>query len=76
MACISYFSHHLLSTNHKSTQPYYFSHATQTYCSGAKEDLGFFDEEFQESDYPRSIACGVMESFRCYFIESIQFSLL
>jgi hypothetical protein len=24
MACISYFSHHLLSTNHKCTQPCYF----------------------------------------------------
>jgi hypothetical protein len=23
-----------------------FSHATQTCCSEAKEDLGFFDEEF------------------------------
>jgi hypothetical protein len=46
MACISYFSHHLLSTNHKCTQPCYFSHATQTCYSEAEEDLGFFDEEF------------------------------
>jgi hypothetical protein len=37
---------HLLSTNHKCTQPYYFPHATQTCCSKAEEDLGFFDEVF------------------------------
>jgi hypothetical protein len=36
----------LLSTNHKCTQPYYFSHATQTCCSEAEEDLRFFNEEF------------------------------
>jgi hypothetical protein len=52
-----------------------FSHATQTYYSEAEEDLGFFDE-FQASDYPRPISYGVMVPFRCYFIESIQFSLL
>jgi hypothetical protein len=46
MACISYFSHHLLSINHKCTQPCYFPHATQTCCSEDKEDLGLFDEEF------------------------------
>jgi hypothetical protein len=31
---------HLLSTNHKCTQPCYFSPTTQTYCSEAKEDFG------------------------------------
>jgi hypothetical protein len=36
----------LPSTNHKCTQPCYFSRATQTCCSEVEEDLGFFDEEF------------------------------
>jgi hypothetical protein len=34
---------HLLSTNHKCTQPCY---ATQTYCSEAEEDLEYFDMVF------------------------------
>jgi hypothetical protein len=37
---------HLLSTNHKCTQPCYFSPATQTRCSEGKDGLEFFDEEF------------------------------
>jgi hypothetical protein len=37
---------HLLSTNHKYTQPCYFSPATQTYCSEGEDGLKFFDEEF------------------------------
>jgi hypothetical protein len=36
---------HLLSTNHKCTQPCYFPPATQTYCSEDGEGE-FFDEEF------------------------------
>jgi hypothetical protein len=31
---------HLLSTNHKCTQPCYFPPAIQTYCSEAEEDFG------------------------------------
>jgi hypothetical protein len=53
-----------------------FSHATQTCCSEAEEDLGFFDEEFYVSDYPWSIACGVMVPFRCNASESVRLSLL
>jgi hypothetical protein len=34
---------HLLSTNHKCTQPCYF---LQTCCSEAEGDFGFFAEEF------------------------------
>jgi hypothetical protein len=37
---------HLLSTNHKCTQPCYFSSATQTCCSEGEDGLEFFDEEF------------------------------
>jgi hypothetical protein len=37
---------HLLSTNHKCTQPCYFSPATQTRCSEGEDGLEFFDEEF------------------------------
>jgi hypothetical protein len=37
---------HLLSTNQKYTQPYYFTASTQTYCSEAKEDLEYFDMVF------------------------------
>jgi hypothetical protein len=37
---------HLLSTNHKCTQPCYFPHATQTCCSEGEDGLEFFDEEF------------------------------
>jgi hypothetical protein len=37
---------HLLSTNHKCTQPCYFSPATQTCCSEGEGGLEFFDEEF------------------------------
>jgi hypothetical protein len=36
----------LLSTNHKCTQPCYFSPATQTCCSEGDDGLEFFDEEF------------------------------
>jgi hypothetical protein len=37
---------HLLSTNHKCTQPCYFPPATQTCCSKGEDGLEFFDEEF------------------------------
>jgi hypothetical protein len=37
---------HLLSTNHKCTQPCYLPPATQTYCSEGEDGLEFFDEEF------------------------------
>jgi hypothetical protein len=37
---------HLLSTNHKCTQPCYFFPATQTYYSEGEDGLEFFDEEF------------------------------
>jgi hypothetical protein len=37
---------HLLSTNHKCTQPCYFTPATQTCCSEGEDGLKFFDEEF------------------------------
>jgi hypothetical protein len=37
---------HLLSTNHKCTQPCYFPPATQTCCSEGEDGLEFFDEEF------------------------------
>jgi hypothetical protein len=36
----------LLSTNHKFTQPSYFSPATQTCYSEGEDGLEFFDEEF------------------------------
>jgi hypothetical protein len=36
----------LLSINHKCTQPYYFSPATQTCCSEGDDGLEFFNEEF------------------------------
>jgi hypothetical protein len=62
---------HLLSTNHKCTQPCYFPPAIQTCCSEAEEDLEYFDMVFYASDYPQLIACGVTESFRCYFSENV-----
>jgi hypothetical protein len=37
---------HLLSTNHKCTQLYYFPPTTQTCCSEAEEDLEYFDMVF------------------------------
>jgi hypothetical protein len=37
---------HLLSTNHKCTQPCYFPPAIQTCCSKADEDLQYFDMVF------------------------------
>jgi hypothetical protein len=37
---------HLLSTNHKCIQPYYFPPATQTYFLEAEEDLEYFDMVF------------------------------
>jgi hypothetical protein len=59
---------------HGEYQPYVyssllFSHATQTCCSEAEEDLGFFDEVFKASDYPRLIACRVMESSAAIFYQ-------
>jgi hypothetical protein len=35
---------HLLSTNHKCTQPYYFPSSTQTCCTEREDELEFFDE--------------------------------
>jgi hypothetical protein len=37
---------HLLSTNHKCTQPCYFHPATQTCCSEDDGGLEFYNEEF------------------------------
>jgi E3 ubiquitin-protein ligase DOA10 len=63
--CIIILFLHLLSTNYKCTQLCYFlllyKHATQ---------------KLKTSDYPRSIACGVMVSFRCNAFESVRLSLL
>jgi hypothetical protein len=46
LPCIIILFLHLLSTNHKCTQPCYFSPATQTYCLEGEDGLEFFDEEF------------------------------
>jgi hypothetical protein len=46
LPCIIILFLHLLSTNHKCTQPCYFPPATQTYCSEGEDGLEFFDEEF------------------------------
>jgi hypothetical protein len=37
---------HLLSVNHKCTQPYYFLLATQTCYSEGEEDLEYYDMVF------------------------------
>jgi hypothetical protein len=42
---IIYFMH-LMSTNHKCTQPLLFSPATQTCCLEAEEDLEYYDIVF------------------------------
>jgi hypothetical protein len=47
---------HLLSTNHKCTQPCYFSPAIQTRCSEAEEDFavlqyGVLGERLRPIDY-------------------------
>jgi hypothetical protein len=46
LLCIIILFLHLLSTNHKCTQPCYFPPATQTYCSEGEDGLEHFDEEF------------------------------
>jgi hypothetical protein len=46
LLCIIILSLHLLSTNHKCTQPCYFAPATQTCCSEGEDGLEIFDEEF------------------------------
>jgi hypothetical protein len=46
VSCIIILFLHLLSTNRKCTQPYYFSPATQTCCSEGEDGLEFLDEEF------------------------------
>jgi hypothetical protein len=58
---------HLLSTNHKCTQPCYFSPATQTRCSEGEDGLEFFDEEFYAVHCPDCRYCGVMESSTVLF---------
>jgi hypothetical protein len=67
---------HLLSTNHKCTQPCYFPPAVQTCYSEVEEDLEYFDMVFRASDCPRWIACGVMVPFHCNASESGRLSLL
>jgi hypothetical protein len=46
LPCIIILFLHLLSTNHKCTQPYYFPPTTQTCCSEGEDELEFFNEEF------------------------------
>jgi hypothetical protein len=46
LPCIIILFLHLLSTNHKCTQPCYFPRFTQTYCLEGEDGLKFFDEEF------------------------------
>jgi hypothetical protein len=53
---------HLLSNNHKCTQPCYFPPATQTHCSEGEDGLEFFDEEFYVVRCPGCRSSGVMES--------------
>jgi hypothetical protein len=60
--CIIILFLHLLSTNHKFTQPCYFPPATQTCCSEGEDGLEFFDEEFKATCCRGCRSCGVMES--------------
>jgi hypothetical protein len=46
LPCIIILFLHLLSTNHKCTQPCYFPPATQTCCLEGEDGLELFDEEF------------------------------
>jgi hypothetical protein len=46
LPCIIILFLHLLSINHKCTQPCYFPLATQTRYSEGEDGLEFFDEEF------------------------------
>jgi hypothetical protein len=61
LPCIIILFLHLLSTNHKCTQPCYFPPATQTCCSEGEDGLEFFNEEFYATCYPDYRSCGVME---------------
>jgi hypothetical protein len=58
---------HLLSTNHKCTQPYYFSPATQTCSSEGEDGPEFFDEGFLAVHCPGCHSCGVMKSSAVLF---------
>jgi hypothetical protein len=62
---------HLLSTNHKCTQPCYFSPATQTHCSKGEDGLELFDEEFQAMRCPDCHFCSVMESSAVPFCKRV-----
>jgi hypothetical protein len=62
---------HLLSTNHKCTQPCYFPLAVQTCCSEAEIDFGVLQYGVLGERLPRSIVCGVMVSFCCNAFESV-----
>jgi hypothetical protein len=53
---------HLLSTNHKCTQPCHFPPATQTRCSEGEDGLEFFNKEFEATCWSGCRSCGVMES--------------
>jgi hypothetical protein len=46
LSCIIILFLHLLSDNHKCTQPCYFFPSTQTCCSEGEDGLEFFDEGF------------------------------
>jgi hypothetical protein len=46
LPCIIILFLHLLSINHRCTQPCYFPPATQSCCSEGEDGLEFFDEEF------------------------------
>jgi hypothetical protein len=46
LPCIIILFVHLLRTNHKRIQPYYFPPAVQNCCSEGEDGLKLFDEEF------------------------------
>jgi hypothetical protein len=66
--------HRLLSINHKCTQPCYFPMLLKRAAQKLKKIWDSSMSSMRAITPP--IACGVMVPFRCYFIESIRFSLL
>jgi hypothetical protein len=67
LPCIIILFLHLLSTNHKCTQPCYFPLLLKPAAAEGEDGLEFFDEEFYATCYPGCHSCGVMESSTVLF---------
>jgi hypothetical protein len=70
LPCIIILFLHLLSTNHKCTQPCYFPPATQTSYSEGEDGLEFYDESSRLRVAPDAVHVELWSLSLFHFVES------